>query len=86
MASLDDIVTSLKNAVQAINGLNIAVSRGANSYTLLPQLPAYTVATVPSATSFPYGLIYVTDESTGAQPAFSDGTNWRTVSGRAIIS
>ena len=86
MSSIDDIATSLKQAVVAINGLSTIVSKGANSYILLPQLPAYTVATVPSAASFPYGLIYVTDESTGAQPAFSDGTNWRTCTARAIIS
>ncbi len=86
MSSIDDIATSLKQAVVAINSLNIAVSKGANSYTLLPQLPAYTVATVPSAASFPYGLIYVTDETGGAVPAFSTGADWRRVTDRAIIS
>ena len=50
-------------------------------------LESYTVATlptVPAATS--PGLIYVSDETGGAVPAFSDGTNWRRVTDRAIVS
>jgi hypothetical protein len=31
-------------------------------------------------------LIYVSDEVGGAVPAFSDGTNWRRVTDRAIVS
>jgi len=49
-------------------------------------LKSYTVATVPAAASWTAGMIYVTDETGGAIPAFSDGTNWRRVSDRAIIS
>jgi hypothetical protein len=48
---------------------------------------SYTVATVPSASSAGAGsLIYVTDETGGATHAASDGTNWRRMSDRAIIS
>lgn len=52
----------------------------------LLQLPTYTVATVPSAATYARGMIYVSNESGGAVPAFSDGTNWRRVTDRAIIS
>lgn len=52
----------------------------------LLQLPTYTVATVPSAATYVRGLIYVSNEAGGAVPAFSDGTNWRRVTDRAIIS
>lgn len=52
---------------------------------LINPLPSYTVATVPSATTAGK-LIYVTDETGGAVPAFSDGTNWRRVTDRAIVS
>ncbi len=31
-------------------------------------------------------LVYVTDETGGAIPCFSDGTNWRRMSDRAIAS
>lgn len=51
----------------------------------LPLLSA-TVATVPAAADWTGGLIYVSDEVGGATPAFSDGTNWRRFSDRAIIS
>lgn len=51
----------------------------------IAQLAVYTVTTLPSAD--PAGqLIYVSDESGGATPAFSDGTNWRRVADRAVVS
>ena len=49
------------------------------------QIESYTVATVPDATRH-IGLIYVSDETGGATIAFSDGTNWRRVQDRAVIS
>jgi hypothetical protein len=55
-------------------------------FDLPPQVPTYTVATVPSVSLYPRGVIYVSDESGGAVLAFSDGTNWRRVTDRAIIS
>lgn len=48
-------------------------------------LPTHTVAGLPSPT--PAGqLIYISDESAGPTPAFSDGTNWRRVADRAVVS
>lgn len=52
----------------------------------IPLLRTYTVATVPSAASYARGMIYVSDETGGATVAFSDGTNWRRVQDRAIVS
>ena len=48
-------------------------------------LPSYTTSTLPSAT-VAGAMIYVTNESGGAVPAFADGTNWRRVTDRAIIT
>lgn len=49
------------------------------------RLRSYTVAGLPSA--FPANrMIYVSDETGGAVPAFSDGANWRRVTDRAIVS
>ncbi len=48
------------------------------------QLPAYTVTTLPAATAA--GFIYVSNEAGGATLAFADGTNWRRVQDRAIVS
>lgn len=48
---------------------------------------AYTVAGAPDASSVGAGtMIYVSDESGGAVMAFSDGTDWRRVTDRAVIS
>ena len=48
-------------------------------------LPSFTVSTLPTAT--PAGqMVYVTNESGGAVPAFADGTNWRRVTDRAIVT
>lgn len=47
--------------------------------------PSYTVATLPSAD--PAGqIIYVSDETDGATLAFSDGTNWRRMADRTVVS
>ena len=49
------------------------------------QMPSYSVAGAPSAS--PAGqMVYITNETGGATIAFSDGTNWRRVSDRAVIS
>ena len=48
-------------------------------------LPSHTVATLPTAMNVS-GLIFVSDESGGAVPAFSDGINFRRMTDRAIVS
>jgi hypothetical protein len=47
---------------------------------------SYEVADVPDPTKYAGAIIYVTDETDGAVPAFSDGTDWRRMTDRAIIS
>lgn len=48
-------------------------------------LPTYTVLALPSAN--PAGqFVYCSNESGGPVPAFSDGTNWRRVTDRAIVT
>jgi hypothetical protein len=49
------------------------------------RLPSYTTTTLPAAT-LAGQMIYVTNETGGAVPAFSDGTNWRRVTDRAIVA
>lgn len=49
-------------------------------------LASYTVATVPDATANTARMIFVSDETGGAVPAFSDGTDWRRVTDRVVIS
>lgn len=49
------------------------------------QLSVYTVLTLPIVIN-QGGMIFVSNEAGGAIPAFSDGTNWRRVTDRAIVS
>jgi len=48
-------------------------------------LPSFTTTTLPSA-SVIGAMIFVTNETGGAVPAFADGTNWRRVTDRAVVS
>ncbi len=59
---------------------------GSGEMTAPLILASYAVADVPDATLWTGAMIYVSDETGGAIPAFSDGTNWRRVSDRAIVS
>jgi hypothetical protein len=49
-------------------------------------LPEVTVTTLPDPATNKRKLIYVSNETGGAQPAFSDGTNWRRLTDRAVVS
>lgn len=57
-----------------------------NRLRLPVRLPEFTVSTLPDAADFIRCWIYVGNESGGAIPAFSDGTNWRRASDRAIVT
>lgn len=51
------------------------------------RVKSYTVAGVPAAATHGAGaMIHVSNESGGAVIAFSDGTSWRRVTDRAVIS
>lgn len=50
------------------------------------KLDEYTVAELPPAARWQGHMIIVTDETGGYVPAFCDGTNWRRVTDRAIVS
>lgn len=51
------------------------------------KLKSYTVATLPSAATAGAGaMIFVSNESGGAVPAFSDGTSWLRVTDRVVVS
>lgn len=70
-------------AIRANAGLPLDGSRAMNAPL---TLASYTVSTLPTASLWPDAIIYVSNESGGAQPAFSDGTNWRRFTDRAVVS
>lgn len=50
-------------------------------------LPQFTVSGVTAASTSNKGqIVYISDETGGATLAFSDGTNWRRLQDRAVIS
>jgi hypothetical protein len=50
-------------------------------------IPTFTVAQLANLSATPAAqFVYCSDESGGAVPAFSDGTNWRRVTDRAVVS
>ena len=49
-------------------------------------LMSYTVATLPDASLWTNTVIFVSDETGGAVTAFSDGTDWRRTTDRAVVS
>jgi len=54
--------------------------------TELVKAQSYTVAGLPSASVGAGTMVFVSNESGGAVVAFSDGTNWRRVTDRVIVS
>lgn len=50
------------------------------------RVKSYAKASLPAASAGAGQMIYVSDEAGGAVIAFSDGTNWRRVSDRAVVS
>lgn len=72
--------------IQVVSGaLHMGGANAVISSARHHQLRSYTVGTLPSAATAAQ-QIYVSDESGGAVPAFSDGANWRRVTDRAVVS
>ena len=83
VTSSDDL-GSIEDTALILTDLEFIVTSGVFYPTQL-VLPPYTVMTLPNAS--PSGqMIYVTDDSGGSVPAFSDGTDWRRVTDRAVVS
>lgn len=58
-----------------------------NGPTKFPtQMPSYLKTALPSASANTGCMIFVTNDVGGSIPAFSDGTNWRRVTDRAVIA
>lgn len=66
--------------------MDIFASAIADAFAATPhELPSTTVGGLPSAS--PAGrLLYVSNASGGAVPAFSDGSDWRRVTDRVVVT
>jgi hypothetical protein len=90
MDSVEDPVTQSEDLGTIEDSAAIQINLGALviSGLLYPDqlvLPQHTANNLPSA-SIIGSMIFVTDESGGPVPAFSDGLNWRRVTDRSIVS
>jgi hypothetical protein len=65
--------------LQALAGNTIPPTNGV-------PLPSFVKTGLPAAAGKTGFMIFVSNETGGAVPAFSDGTNWRRVTDRAIVS
>lgn len=95
--SPDSDFGSIVDSVTTFDDLGLITQSVGNSYDLgllfitgiiSPNtfiLPSFTVSILPNAS--PAGqMLFVTDETGGSVPAFSDGTNWRRITDGQIVS
>jgi len=52
----------------------------------IPVLAGFTLLSLPSASTYQNGVIFVTNLTGGGAPCYSDGTNWRRFSDNSIAS
>lgn len=87
------IQNELENVI--VTGAGIPLNKASNSQLLAAllvviannlTLPTFTVGTLPAASGNTRRMVYVSNEAGGAVPAFSDGTNWRRFTDRAVVS
>lgn len=79
------ILAWASRVVQLLNPMLVELQAAFTRQGSAHQMPTHTVATLPAA-DLPSRHIFVSDETGGAVPAFNDGTNWRRVTDRAVVS
>ena len=76
-----------EQGVEVADAIRINFTTLQTSFLYPPKLPSYTVAGLPNPTTVGAGSgAYCTNETGGAVPVFSDGTNWRRVTDRTIAA
>ncbi len=90
-AVVETDVVPILNASSGVNSVStlarIWLFIQTQTYAAPWRVASYTVGTLPAAGTPAAGsIVYVSNESGGAVLAFTDGTNWRRVTDRAIVS
>lgn len=81
---LRSLVIELQEHAQRLNTMLSA--DGTETPSAPVMFKSYLKTALPAAATYTGGMIFVTNDAGGSTPAFSDGTNWRRVADRAIIS
>lgn len=77
----------IQNFSEVAKAVNVALFIDGSTPMSRPLVGAvYLKADLPAAADWPGGWVNVSNEAGGYVPAFSDGTNWRRVNDRAIVS
>ena len=86
-AAESDLILDRYSDAGSVIGSPLTVSRltGMVTFQAPPKIPSYTVATLPSASTYSQCLVYVSNGTSNKRLAISDGTNWRFLDG-AIVS
>lgn len=85
--TVDSLVNSGAGAPTISSGNNLNLEAVGQVITNAPfVLKSYTVAQLASVAATTGAVVFVSNETGGAQPAFYDGTNWRRFTDRAIVS
>ena len=86
--SVEALTTALLPWIADIaNRVNRVLPKDGTEAMLKPLvLQSVAVADLLTASLWTGGIIFVSDETGGAQPAFSDGTDWRRFTDRAVVS
>lgn len=72
---------------QLADRVNAAFPKDGSERMAAPALlMSYAVADLPDAALWTGAIIYISDETGGAVTAFSDGTDWRRTTDRAIAT
>lgn len=89
IADILNRIEDFTNKLLSVGPIRISEIHGTKPISINIQplvFPKYAVADVPDATTCEGGVIYVSNETGGAVLAFSDGTSWRRVTDRTVIS
>lgn len=79
------LTTLTSELISHATRLNLAlVGDGTEPAPLPVILAAYTVSTLPDATKYTGGIIYVSNGTANKRLAVSDGTNWRFPDGNIV--
>lgn len=87
---VSDFLTTLLQSLQGLEREQTLVINGLIDEQTAPMKPvglkSYVKTALPAASLYTGAMIFVTNDVGGSTPAFSDGTNWRRVADRAVIS
>jgi hypothetical protein len=75
-----------QNIASYMRGIELWARQVYDNITGIKQQVSYPVALLPAASDYEAHTIYVSNETGGATLAFSDGTNWRRVQDRVVVS